>query len=284
MHENLKAVWLQNITKRFGETVANDGVSLEVEKGEVHGLLGENGAGKTTLMNILYGLYSADSGRILIDEREVAIKSPKDAIGCGIGMIHQHFMLIPALTIAENVVLGVEPPGILFDRKKAIASVEELSKRYGLLVDPSLPVAGASVGMEQRIEILKALYRKADILILDEPTAVLTPQEVEELFKIIGGLKESGKTIIFISHKLKEPMSICDRISVLRKGRLVGSVMTRETNVQELARMMVGREVEFALKKSLPKKGEPLLVVENLSAKNDRRLPALRGVNLTLHA
>jgi len=280
----MNAVVLRNITKRFGDTVANDCISIAIGKGEVHGLLGENGAGKTTLMNILYGLYSADSGSIFINEEETQIRNPKEAILCGIGMIHQHFMLVPVLTIAENIVLGVEPPGILFDRKKACTQVEELSRRYGLSVDPSCTVANASVGIEQRVEILKALYRKADILILDEPTAVLVPQEVEELFKVIRALKQSGKTIIFISHKLREPMAICDRISVLRKGRFVGTVVTEKTDTHELARMMVGREVELNLKKSPMRRRAPVLIAESVSALNDRLLPALKEVSFTLHS
>ncbi len=281
--EALCAVEMHHITKRFPGVLANDDITFSVSKGEIHALLGENGAGKTTLMNVLYGLYQPDSGEIYVNGKKEDITEPNDAIDLGIGMIHQHFMLIPPFTVAENVVLGIEPEkNFLFDQKKAIKDVEEISRKYGLTVDPRAKVQDLSVGIEQRVEILKALHRGAEILILDEPTAVLTPQEVEELFKVMRSLKEEGKTIIFITHKLKEPMATCDRITVLRKGKSVGTVQTENTDIASLARMMVGREVCLVVEKPPHRHGETVMEVEGLEAFNDRGVKALRGINLKL--
>ena len=281
--EAFNAVEMRHITKRFPGVLANDDITFSVSKGEIHALLGENGAGKTTLMNILYGLYQQDTGEIYIKGKKVKINGPNDAISLGIGMIHQHFMLIPPFTVAENVVLGIEPTkNLLFDREKAVKDVEEISQKYGLKVDPRSKVQDISVGIEQRVEILKALYRGAEILILDEPTAVLTPQEVEELFKVMKSLKEEGKTIIFITHKLKEPMATCDRITVLRKGQLVGTVEPGKTDIAQLAHMMVGRKVVLEVEKPPHKCGDVVMRVEDLEALNDRGIKALRNVNLIL--
>src|SRR5919106_4210200 len=230
-------VELRGITKRFPGVVANADVNLSVEAGEVLALLGENGAGKSTLMNVLFGLYHADEGNILIDGKPVSFNSPADAIAAGIGMVHQHFMLVPVFTVTENVMLGVEPTqnlGLL-DKRKARARLVELSERFGLKVDPDAMVEDLPVGVEQRVEILKALYRKADCLILDEPTAVPTPDEIDDLFEVIETLKAAGVSIIFISHKLKEVMAVADRITVLRRGEVVGSTTPNETNEQQLA-------------------------------------------------
>lgn len=281
--EAFTAVEMHHITKHFPGVLANDDITFSVFKGEIHALLGENGAGKTTLMNILYGLYQSDSGEIYVNGKKVDITEPKDAIALGIGMIHQHFMLIPPFTIAENVVLGIEPKkNLLLDRERAINDVKEISQKYGLIVDPTAKVQDISVGIEQRVEILKALYRGAEILILDEPTAVLTPQEVEELFKVMRSLKGEGKTIIFITHKLKEPMATCDRITVLRKGKLVGTVETEKTDIASLAKMMVGREVCLVVEKLPHQTGETVMEVKGLEAYNDSGVKALRGINLTL--
>ncbi len=277
------AVEMRHITKRFPGVLANDDITFSVSKGEIHALLGENGAGKTTLMNILYGLYQPDSGEIYVNGRKVDITEPNDAISLGIGMIHQHFMLIPPFTVAENVVLGIEPrKNFLFNREKAEKDVEEISKKYGLTVDARAKVQDISVGIEQRVEILKALYRGAEILILDEPTAVLTPQEVEELFKVMRSLKAEGKTIIFITHKLKEPMATCDRITVLWKGRLVETIRTKETTISDLAKKMVGRDIILEFERSPHQHGESVMTVENLEALNDRGVKALKGINLVL--
>jgi simple sugar transport system ATP-binding protein len=275
------AIEMRGITKRFPGVVANDKIDFTVEKGEIHGLLGENGAGKTVLMNILYGLYRNDEGRIFIDGKEATINDPCIAIELGIGMVHQHFMLVPSLTVAENVILGSEPTKnkVLLDMDKALNSVRGFSDRYSLDVDLKAPVYALPIGMQQRIEILKALYRGAKILILDEPTSVLTPQEVQELFKAMSALKAQGKTVIFISHKLHEVLKICDRITVLRRGRVVGTVKADETNVDELATMMVGREVLSTFEKRRADAAKAVLRVENLEAVDDRNLPTLKGVS-----
>ncbi len=280
-------VELHNITKRFpGGVLANDRVSLDLRQGEILGLLGENGAGKTTLMNILYGLYRPDEGEIRLRGAPVHFHSPHDAIAHGLGMVHQHFMLVPKFTVAENLMLGQPSPRapLLADRRAVAQRILDLSAQYGLQVDPHAPVWQLSVGQEQRVEILKTLYRGAEILILDEPTAVLTPQEVDELLAILRNLAADGRSIIFISHKLREVMEVCDRIAVMRDGRLVDVVLTAQTTTQALSRMMVGREVMLRVDKAPATPGEVLLRIQNLHAKDDRGLPALRGVNLTVRA
>ena len=238
------ALEARGVTKHFPGVVANDGVSFAVARGEVHALLGENGAGKSTLMNILYGLYTPDEGEILVGGEPVQFGNPREAIARGIGMVHQHFMLIPPLTVTENIMLGIESRrGILLDRASAAARITELSRRYGLAVNPQATVAELSVGAQQRVEILKAFYRNADVLILDEPTAVLTPQEADDLFAIMRGLRAEGKSIIFITHKLREVLAIADRITVLRGGKVVGQANAADVTEQDLAQMMVGRSV-----------------------------------------
>src|SRR6266498_2708833 len=263
---------MRGITKQFPGVLANDDVDFDLRKGEVHALLGENGAGKSTLMNILYGLYKPDEGEIRIDGAKVSFGSAKDAIDQGIGMVHQHFMLIPVMTVAENIVLATEPTtaGILLDYDEAVKRVREISERFGLAVDPEAYVENISVGREQRVEILKALYRGAEILILDEPTAVLTPQEAKELFEIIEGLKSQGKSIVFISHKLNEVLEIADRISVLRRGKLVETIPREGATEAGLARSMVGREVLLRVEKTPAQPAGPLLEVEDLVVQDDR--------------
>ncbi|HEY1331263.1 MAG TPA: ABC transporter ATP-binding protein [Actinomycetota bacterium] len=267
--------------------VANDGVDLVVGDGEIHALLGENGAGKTTLMNVVYGLYHSDGGRILLDGKEVRFASPKDAIAAGIGMVHQHFMLVPVFTVAENVMLGIEragPLGVL-DRARARRDVRELSERYGLSVTPDAQVEDLPVGVQQRVEILKALVRQVRILILDEPTAVLTPQEIEEFFRVIRTLRDdSGTSIIFITHKLKEVLEIADRVTVMRHGRVVGSTEPSATTEQQLASMMVGREVQLRVSKGPAHPGEPVLRVESLTVADDRDQVAVDGVSFEVRA
>ena len=252
----------------------------------MHALLGENGAGKSTLMNILYGLYRADEGEILLDGKPVAFASAKDAIQAGIGMVHQHFMLIPVMTVAENIVLGTEPvrDGVLLDYKAADERVRELSTQFGLAVDPEAKVERITVGQQQRVEIVKALYRGAEILILDEPTAVLTPQEAGELFGIVRSLQAEGKSIIFISHKLNEVLEIADRITVLRRGKVIDTVLRAAATEEGLARMMVGREVLLEVEKTPAQPGEVLLAVEDLQVLDDRGLEKVRGVSLQVRA
>src|SRR5579872_4481150 len=275
---------MRGIRKEFPGVIANDDVSFDVRRGEVHALLGENGAGKSTLMNILYGLYRHDAGEILLDGKPVSFGSARDAIQAGIGMVHQHFMLIPVMTVAENIVLGMEPPGILLDEKAAEQRVRELSKQFGLLVDPTALVSDITVGQEQRVEILKALYRGAEILILDEPTAVLTPQEARELFVILRSLKEDGKSIIFISHKLNEVLEIADRITVLRRGKTIETVPAAGATEASLARAMVGREVLLRVEKAAAKPGEVLLSVADLHVRDDRGIAKVRGVSFDVRA
>lgn len=276
---------MRGITKIFPGVVANENINFQLQKGEIHALLGENGAGKTTLMKILYGLYTQTSGEIFVNGQKVEITSPSKAIALGIGMVHQHFMLVPPFTVAENIVLGSEPSkrGVL-QMDEAIRRVEELSGQYGLTVDPKAKVQDISVGMQQRVEILKALYRGADILILDEPTAVLTPQEVKELIAIMDKLTSQGKSIIFITHKLKEVKAISDRVTVIRRGKVIDTVKTADVDTRALARMMVGREVVLEVDKVPANPGETILKVENLHALNDRNLPALRGVSFEVRA
>lgn len=277
---------LDSITKQFPGVLANDHISLTLEHGEIHALLGENGAGKTTLMNILYGLYHPDEGKILVRGKEVRISSPDQAIHLGIGMVHQHFMLIPPFTVTENVMLGEEKlkNGVFLDRAAVAERIRAISEQYGLQVDPELRIRDLSVGAQQRVEIVKILYRQADILILDEPTAVLTPEEVEDLFRIIRGLVKRGVSIIFISHKLKEVMAIADRITVLRGGRVVGTTRPAETNSAALARMMVGREVILTVDKKPAEPGDVVLDVENLQVLNDRKQVAVDGVSFQVRA
>jgi ABC-type uncharacterized transport system ATPase subunit len=272
---------LRGITKQFPGVLANDHIDFDLKRGEVHALLGENGAGKSTLMSILYGLYTADSGEILMNGKPVEISSPNDAIELGIGMVHQHFMLIPVMTVTENIVLAQEPKhaGVLLDYDQAAERVREISTRFGLAVDPDAKIEKITVGQQQRVEILKALYRGAEILILDEPTAVLTPQEAKELFAIIDGLKEQGHSIVFISHKLNEVLEVADRISVLRRGQLVETIPREGATEAGLARSMVGREVLLRVEKKPAQPGEPLLTVDELRVLDDRGLEAVRRVS-----
>src|SRR5690242_11132643 len=276
---------MRGIRKVFPGIVANDDVSLDIRRGEVHALLGENGAGKSTLMNILYGLYKPDGGEILLHGKPVTFGSARDAIQAGIGMVHQHFMLIPVMTVAENIVLGVEPrDGLLLDEKTAERRVRELSERFGLAVDPASLVSEITVGQEQRVEILKALYRGADILILDEPTAVLTPQEARELFEIVDSLKADGKSIIFITHKLNEVLEIADRITVLRRGKKIETVPREGATEASLARAMVGREVLLRVDKPPAQLGDVLLSVDDLHVVDDRGIEKVRGVSFEVRA
>ncbi|WP_435153299.1 ABC transporter ATP-binding protein [Haladaptatus sp. DFWS20] len=268
-----RAVYLDGITKRFPGVIANDDVDLSVESGSIHALLGENGAGKTTLMNVLYGLYQPTEGQVVVDGDPREFDSPRNAIEAGIGMIHQHFMLVDTLTIAENIVLGNEPRkwgGLAMDEDRAVREVRELSEKYGFDVDPNALVEDVSVGVQQRVEILKALYRGADVLILDEPTAVLTPQEIDDLLSVLDELTAQGKSIIFITHKLGEAMDAADRITVLRDGKNVGSVSTDGTTREELAELMVGREVLLETDKSASDPGETVLSVSDLRMTDER--------------
>jgi simple sugar transport system ATP-binding protein len=276
---------MRGVRKEFPGTVANDDVDLDVRRGEVHALLGENGAGKSTLMNILYGLYRPDAGELLLNGKRVEFSSARDAIGAGIGMVHQHFMLIPVMTVAENIVLGVEPRhNLLLDERTAERRVRELSERFSLAVDPSALVSDITVGQEQRVEILKALYRGADILILDEPTAVLTPQEAHELFEIIRSLQADGKSIIFISHKLNEVLEIADRITVLRRGKKIETVPREGATEASLARAMVGRDVLLRVEKAPPQTGDVLLSIDDLHVRDDRGIEKVRGVSFDVRA
>jgi simple sugar transport system ATP-binding protein len=277
---------LRGITKRFPGVIANDRVDLTVQPGEIHALLGENGAGKTTLMNTLYGLYRADEGEILLDGREVRFDSPGDAIAAGLGMVHQHFMLVPVFTVTENIILGVEETGPfgLLDLRGAARRVEEISRQYGLEVPPDALVEDLPVGIQQRVEIVKALYRQAEVLILDEPTAVLTPQETEELFAVMRSLRDAGKSIVFITHKLKEVLVIADTITVLRQGRVAGSATPGESSEEDLATMMVGRAVRLVVEKTPAEPAEPVLVVEDLVVQDDRGQVAVDGVSLEVRA
>ncbi len=277
---------LRGITKRFPGVLANDHIDLTLEEGEIHALLGENGAGKTTLMNILYGLYQPDQGEILVRGKKLAIHSPSDAIAAGIGMVHQHFMLVPVFTVTENVMLGDEmvgPVGIL-DRARAAERVRQISEQFGLEVDPNAYVKDLPVGVQQRVEIIKLLYRQADILILDEPTAVLTPQETDELFKIMRSLVEKGKSIIFITHKLREVMDFSDRITVIRRGRVVGTTRPSEADQYTLAEMMVGRAVQLEVERKPNPPGEVVLSVQDLMVLDERHQVAVDGVSFEVRA
>jgi len=276
---------LQGITKRFPGVVANDAIDLVVEPGEVHGLLGENGAGKSTLMNILYGLSAADEGRILIDGNEVDFADPGDAIAAGIGMVHQHFMLVPVFTVAENIMLGNEPIDRFrrFDRRAAHREVERVAEEFGLPVDPGAVVEDLPIGLRQRVEILKALARDAKLLILDEPTAVLTPQEADGLFESIRGFRAAGRSVIFISHKLREHLELADRVTVLRRGRSIGTVDAADTTPQDLANMMVGRPVVLVVDRSPAQPQEPVLHLEGLQVAGPDGSLVVDTVDLTVH-
>lgn len=276
---------MNNIRKEFPGIVANDNITLQVKKGEIHALLGENGAGKSTLMNVLFGLYQPEKGEIKVKGQPVKITDPNVANRLGIGMVHQHFMLVHNFTVTENIILGSEPTkGGQINIREAAKHVEELSKRYGLSVDPYAKIEDISVGMQQRVEILKTLYRGAEILIFDEPTAVLTPQEIKELIQIMHKLIGEGKSIILITHKLKEIMEVCDRCTVIRKGKGIGTVNISETNPDELASLMVGREVHFKVdkKEAVPK--DVVLKIDNLVVEDARDLPAVNGLNLEVKA
>lgn len=284
--DKIKVVEMKNITKKFGNFVANDNINLTLYKGEVHALLGENGAGKTTLMNILYGLYHQTSGEIFIHGKKVNISNPNVAIAKGIGMVHQHFMLVEPFTVTENIILGMETTkGFdVLDMEKAENDVRELSKKYGLHVDPHSKIEDISVGMQQRVEILKALYRGADILILDEPTAVLTPQEITDLIKIMRNLTKEGKTIIIITHKLKEIKAVADNCTIIRRGKHIGTVDVSLTSESELASKMVGREVSFKVAKDDKKVGKPVLELIDLVIKDNRGIKAVDGLSLKVHS
>ncbi|WP_336337329.1 ABC transporter ATP-binding protein [Haloarcula brevis] len=279
------AVSLSGITKRFGDVVANDGVDFTLEAGSVHALLGENGSGKTTLMSVLYGLYDQDAGDIAVHGDPQAFDSPRDAMDAGVGMIHQHFQLVEPMTVLQNIVLGHEPTeNGLVDTESARADIEEITARYGFDVDQYLdvPVRDLDVGVQQRVEIVKSLYRGAEILILDEPTAVLTPQEVEGLFDVMDELTASGHSLVFITHKLSEALTAADEITVLRDGEAVGTVDAADTSEQELARLMVGREIDFDRRERAPTTGDPVFEAEAVHVRDDRGLEQVRGVDFTV--
>jgi simple sugar transport system ATP-binding protein len=280
------ALELRGITKRFGSLVANDAIDFELKRGEIHALLGENGAGKSTLMNVLYGLHHPDEGEIKLDGQSVSIGSPREAIGLGIGMVHQHFMLVPVMTVAENLVLGTEPrrPDGRLDYKEAERRARELSEQYGLAVRPEAVVEDLGVGAQQRVEILRALFRGAKVLVLDEPTAVLTAQEAQDLFKVLRTLAEGGTSIVFISHKLNEVLDVADRVTVLRRGKKIDTVPTEGATERSLATLMVGRDVLLRVEKTERMPGEPLLQVEDLHVSDDRGLAAVRGLSLEVRA
>lgn len=274
-----------NIRKEFPGIVANNNITLQLKKGEIHALLGENGAGKSTLMNVLFGLYQPERGEIHVKGEKVNITNPNIANDLGIGMVHQHFMLVDTFTVTENIILGMEPKkGGTVDIKKAEKEVSEISERYGLKVDPRAKISDISVGMQQRVEILKTLYRGAEILIFDEPTAVLTPQEIKELIQIMRTLIKEGKSIILITHKLKEIMEVCDRVTVIRKGEGIGTVDVPDTNPTELASLMVGREVEFKTEKTEANPKDEVLEINNLIVKDNRDVTAVDSLDLTVRA
>lgn len=281
----VNVVEMRNIVKRFPGVLANDHVDFSLRKGEIHALLGENGAGKSTLMNVLGGLYKANSGQILINGKPEVFNSPRDAIKAGIGMVHQHFMLVPSLTVTENILLGLNDPQFVMNLKEYDQIVAGMSKKYGLDVDPTAKVWQLSVGEQQRVELLKLLYRGAQILILDEPTAVLAPVEIEDLFTTLRGMVAEGKSIIFISHKLNEVLEISDRLSVLRKGKSTASGISMEgITRRDLANLMVGREVIFEQRIKKKEHGPIVLEMKDVWAENEKRLDALRGVNLNIHS
>jgi general nucleoside transport system ATP-binding protein len=286
MNDEAPLLELKSITKRFPGVVANDGIDFDLRRGEVHALLGENGAGKSTLMNVLYGLYQPDEGELRIKGQPVAMRSPSDAIDLGIGMVHQHFMLIPVMTVAENIVLGVEPTRekVLLDEGAAEERVKRIAGTFKFAIDPHARVEDISVGQQQRVEILKALYRGAEILILDEPTAVLTPQEALELFEILRTLTREGMSVILITHKLHEVLDIADRVTVLRRGKKIETLPVEGATQEQLAKLMVGREVFLHIEKKPLEPGEPLLQVEDLHVLDQRGLPAVQGVSLEVRA
>ena len=275
---------LKNITKTFGNVIANDNVSIKIEKGTIHAIVGENGAGKSTIMRIAYGFYNADSGEILIDGKPVSIKTPHDAIKLGIGMVHQHFMLVDTMSVAENIVLGAETGGIAnLDLNKASEDIFRLSEELKLGVRPRALIEDLSVGQQQRVELLKALYRNANLLILDEPTAVLTPQEVEEFFQILRKMREQGKTIVIITHKLEEVLAISDDVTVMRDGKVVGSVKTKDTNAKDLAKMIVGREVLLRVEKTKAQPTAKVLEINNLTV-NGKHDIAVNNISFDVRA
>ena len=276
---------LTNISKSFGHVQANKNINLTINKGTIHGIIGENGAGKSTLMSIVYGLYQADSGTIKVNEKEIKLKSPRDSIENGIGMVHQHFMLVENFTVLENIVLGFEGE-VVFGKnlEKAKIDLKNLCETYNLNVDLDSVISDLSVGFRQRVEILKSLYRGAEVFILDEPTGVLTPQEVDELFKILRSLKEEGKTIVLITHKLNEIMDLTSEVSVMRQGEIVGHTKTETTNREKLAEMMVGRSVLLRINKSKTKRGDVAFRVENLTVKDDLDVTRVKNINLEIHA
>lgn len=273
---------VDKVTKTFGDLRANDDVSLHVARGSIHAILGENGAGKTTLMNILYGLYEPDQGRILVDDREVTIESPKDALRQGIGMVHQHFMLVGPLSVTENVILGMKPNGLGLHLKEHGERLKQLSESFGFDIDPGEVVWKLPMGMQQRVEILKLLYHNADILIFDEPTSVLTPSETGPFFDVLRRLTQADKTILFITHKLEEVMAIADRVTVMRNGQVTAEVETSRTSPRELARLMIGRDVIFDIEHRDIEAGPRLLEIEGVRAQNDRGMLALDGVSLSV--
>jgi simple sugar transport system ATP-binding protein len=275
---------LKDITKIYPGTVACDKVSVGFQRGEVHTLLGENGAGKSTLMNVLYGLAKPDGGEILVNGKSVVIDSPKAAIACGIGMVHQHFMLIPTLSVVENVILSLDEKKVFINKKKIAARIDEIAHKYGLVVDPYAKVSSLTVGQQQRVEIIKALYKNCDLLVLDEPTAVLTPQETKELFVAIRNLLAEDKAVIFISHKLNEVMEISQTITILHLGKVVGTVDPKNTDARQLASMMVGKEVSFEVEKAEQKLGKTMLQVEDMHAKDSKGVETVRGLNLQVRA
>ncbi len=285
MDNSTVVIQMKDIVKKFGNFTANDHINLTVYKGEVHAILGENGAGKSTLMNVLYGMFKPTSGQIFIDGKEVSIDNPEKAIELGIGMVHQHFMLVQPFTVTENIILGAEPmKGMKVDLKAARAKILELSEKYNLKVDPDAKVQDISVGMQQRVEILKVLYRGADILILDEPTASLTPQEIDELMEIIRNLTGAGKSIILITHKLKEIKESSDNCTIIRRGKYIDTVKVSDVSEDDLAAMMVGRQVNFTVEKKEQEPGEVKLEVKDLHAKDYRGVEVLKGLNLKVHA
>ena len=277
-------VTMRGVSKRFPGVLANDRADFDLRRGEVHSLLGENGAGKSTLMNVLAGMYRSDGGTITVHDKIVDFGSPREAIEAGIGMVHQHFMLVPSQSVTENILLGLDEPRFRMNLRHYDQKIAEIAKQYGLHVDPTAKVWQLSVGEQQRVEILKMLYRGADVLIMDEPTAVLAPSEIDELFETLKSMTEQGKSIIFISHKLNEVMAISDRVTVLQKGKVTSTgIQTKDVTQADLARLMVGRDVVFRVEKRQVEVGDVVLSVENLKANNNKGLPALNGVNLNVH-